>query len=204
MRSTSPSPNPASSRRSLARFADEALGARAGVDPVCLDPDDPPRPGPDAAAMPQSVTISWVASPVTGVRRRIGPLRPDPDLGAQGALALDDTARDVLREHLDEERLAIDDEVDRLLEELGEARHVHALLVGGEVDRAVDDRRHHRLGVSAADPDRLLHAANARMREREADLGWRRLKVVVEPDDIGHAVTVPALVSAGAARAGGP
>ena len=57
----------------------------------------------------------------------------------------------MLREHLDEQRLTLDDELDRLLEELGEARHVHALLVGCEVDRAIDDRRHHGLRVAAAD-----------------------------------------------------
>src|ERR1051326_4284681 len=36
-----------------------------------------------------------------------------------------DAARDVLGEILDEERLVLDDALDRLLEELGEARHVH-------------------------------------------------------------------------------
>ena len=83
------------------------------------------------------------------------PLGADPDLRTQGALALDDTARDVLREHLDEQRLTLDDELDRLLEELREAGHVHALLVGCEVDRAIDDRRHHGLRIAAADSHRL-------------------------------------------------
>ena len=52
--------------------------------------------------------------------------------------------RDVLGEHLDVERLGADDLLDRFLEELGEARHVDALLLVGEVDRALDLRRHHR------------------------------------------------------------
>jgi len=67
----------------------------------------------------------------------------------------------MLGEHFDEERLPFDDELDRLLEELGEARHVDALLVGCEVDRAVDHRRHHRRGVAAADAHRLLDARDA-------------------------------------------
>ncbi len=101
-------------------------------------------------------------------------------------LALDDAARDLLGEHLDQQRLAVDDEVDRALEQLREARHVDALLVGGEVDRAVDHRGHHGLGVAAADPHRLLHAGDTGPREREADLGLRRLEVVVELDGVAH------------------
>ena len=89
------------------------------------------------------------------------PLGADPDLGAKCSLSLDDAARNVLGEHLDEERLALDDELDRLLEELWEARHVHALLVGCEIDSAVDNRSHHRGGVTAADAHRLLHTGDA-------------------------------------------
>ena len=113
------------------------------------------------------------------------PLRPDPDLRAERALALDDAARDVLGEHLDEERLALDDELDRLLEELGEARHVDALLVRSQVDRAVDHRRHHRRGVAATDAHRLLDARDAGAGEGERDLGRRGLEVVRELD-VGH------------------
>ena len=115
------------------------------------------------------------------------PLRADPDLGRERPLALDDAARDVLGEHLDEQRLALDDELDRLLEELGEARHVHALLVGGEVDRAVDDRGHDGLGVAAPDANRLLHAGDACAREGERDLGRRGLEVVRELHAVGRA-----------------
>ena len=87
------------------------------------------------------------------------PLGADPHLGPERALPLDDAARDVLGEHLDEQRLPVDDDLDRLLEELREARHVDALLVGREVDRAVDHRGHDGLGVAAADAHRLLDAA---------------------------------------------
>ncbi len=101
-------------------------------------------------------------------------------------LALDHATRDLFREHLDEQRLAVDEEVDRSLEELREARHVHALLVGCEVDRAVDRRRHHRLGVSTADAYRFLHAGDPGAREGQPDLGLRGLEVVVQLDGVAH------------------
>jgi hypothetical protein len=40
------------------------------------------------------------------------PLGANPDLRAERSLALDDAPRDVLGEHLDEERLTLDDELD--------------------------------------------------------------------------------------------
>ena len=112
--------------------------------------------------MPQSVTISCVARSLTGVRLRMRPLRANPDLGLERLLALDDPCGDVLGEHLDEQALAGDHQVDRLLEELREARHVDALLVRRQVDGAVDDRGHHGLRVAAPDPNGLLDAGYAR------------------------------------------
>ena len=133
------------------------------------------------------------------------PLSADPDLRAERSLALDHVARDVLGEHLDEQRLALDDELDRVLEELGKARHVHALLIGGEVDRAVDHRGHDGLGVSTTDANGFLHSRDARARERERDLGRRRLEVVIELHAVRHAATVAsAVVSARAATAADP
>ena len=64
--------------------------------------------------------------------------RGDSNLGAARRLTADDLAGDVLGQLFDEERLADHDLVDRLLEQLGEARHVHALLARVEVDEAVD------------------------------------------------------------------
>jgi hypothetical protein len=148
--------------------------------------------------MPQSVTISWVASPVTGVWRRIG------HCALIHTSARSAPWRSTTRLAMCSARVSTNDDVDRLLEELREARHVDALLVRREVDRAVDHGCHHGLGVSPADPDGLLHASNAGVRQRETDLGRRGLQVVVEPDDVGHAITVPAPVSAAAARVDGP
>ena len=141
--------------------ADEPLRARARVDPGRLDADGSARPG--LGRRRDAAQRHHLLGREAGHRRAPvdRPLGADPHLRAQRSLALDDAARDVLGEHLDEQRLALDDELDRLLEELGEARHVDALLVGCEVDRAVDDRRHDRLGVAAADAHRLLHAGDA-------------------------------------------
>jgi hypothetical protein len=74
----------------------------------------------------------------------------------------DDVRGDVLREVLDEQRLADHDLLDRLLEELWEARHVDALARVVEVDGAVDVRRDQLLLAAAADADRLLDPAHAR------------------------------------------
>ena len=67
----------------------------------------------------------------------------------------------MLGEILDEERLVVDDVLDRLLEQLREARHVHALLRRVEIDGAVDRRRDQLLAAAVADPDGLLDARDA-------------------------------------------
>ena len=69
---------------------------------------------------------------------------------------------DVLGERLDEERLADHDLVDRLAEELREARHVHAFLARIEVDRARDLGGERLLVALVPDADRLLHAGARR------------------------------------------
>ena len=116
--------------------------------------------------------------------------RLDAHLGEQRALPLDDAARDVLGEILDEERLVLDDALDRLLEQLGEARHVHALLRGIEVDGAVDRRRDELLAPASSDPHRLLHPGDAGAREADGHLGGGGLQVL-EP--LHTARLVPAL-----------
>ena len=170
----SPESNPASSSRSFARLRTRPCAHGQALIPCASTPTTRRVPiagsGGDAAEHDHLLGLEARHRRPPADR----PLRADPDLGPQRVLALDDAARDLLREHLDEQRLAVDDEVDRALEELREARHVHALLVGGEVDRAVDRRRHHRLGVAAADPHCFLHAGDAGAREGEADLGLMR------------------------------
>ena len=63
--------------------------------------------------------------------------RPDRDLAAKRALPLDDTLRNALGEGFDDEGLTDHDLVDRLVDDLLEPRHVHALLARIEVDMAL-------------------------------------------------------------------
>ena len=62
---------------------------------------------------------------------------------------------------------------------------MHALLLVGEVDRALDLGRHHGLAaLVVADPDRLLHAGDAGSGEREADLRLRGLEILRQVVDL--------------------
>src|SRR5207244_7193662 len=79
-----------------------------------------------------------------------------------------------------EQGLADHDLVDRLLEELRKARHVHALLARVEVDRALDLRRDQLLDARVRQPDGLADAGDADAREADAYLGRGRLQVVCE------------------------
>ena len=112
-----------------------------------------------------------------------------------GVLALDDVPGDHLGDLLDDARLAEDGITDRLVEDLRESRHVDALLAAREVDRALDVGGHHRLGIAAADPDRLLDAGDAGAGERELDRRRGRLHVGDEMRPVGHlgnlAPTIP-------------
>ena len=163
------SPKPASASRSAARPRTSPCAHGQALIPVASTPTTRRAPCSVAAAMPISETISCVGRPVTGVVRRIGQRAVIRTSARSALLALDDLRRDPLRELLDEQPLAEHDVADRLVEELGEARHVHALLVAGEIDGALDLGGHHGLGVAAPDPDRLLDAGHARARERELD-----------------------------------
>src|SRR5262249_6466143 len=158
---------------------DEALRARAGVDAVGLDADDAARAllGHCGDADQADELLRRQAGDGSTPRARVA--GGDPHLGPAGALSLDDMAADVLGELLDERRLLEDDRLDRLLEELREARHMHALLAGIEIDSAVDRRRHQLLSALVADPDGLLHPADAGAGQRQPYLGLGRLEVEV-------------------------
>ena len=78
--------------------------------PVASTPTTRRVPDSDAAAIPQQ-RHHLLRREVRDRRASADrPLRADPHLGAERALALDDAARDVLGEHLDEERLPVDDD----------------------------------------------------------------------------------------------
>ena len=177
MRSTSPSAKPASSSRSARRAAHEPLRARAGVDAPRLDADDAPDALRRRGGDPDQRRDLLRRQP--GHRRpaleRV--LRLDAHLGAQRVLTLDDVRRDVLGERLDEERLADHDLVDRLAEDLGEARHVDALLGRIEVDGARDLGGERLLVALVPDADRLLDAGHPGPGQAELDLGHGGLQV---------------------------
>ena len=99
------------------------------------------------------------------------------DLRAERVLASDDGSGDVLCELLDQDGLADHELVDRLLEQLREARHVYAALGGIEVDRAGDLGEDELLVPATAEADRLVDAAHARAREANPDLGLGRLEI---------------------------
>ena len=121
MRSTSPSSKPASSRRSLARPRTRPCAHGQALIPIASTPTTRRTLRSEAAAIPISATISCVGSCVTGVVRSSGYRAVDLHLGPQRALPVDDVARDVIGERLDEERLADHDLLDRLGEQLREA-----------------------------------------------------------------------------------
>ena len=157
--------------------AHEALRARAGVDAPRFHPDDAAdavgRRGRDADQ--RRDLLGREVRDGRAALERV--LRFDPHLGAQCVLALDDVACNVLRERLDEERLPDHDGVDRLAEKLREARHVDALLLRVEVDRAGDLGGEGLLVALVPDPDRLLHPGHPGPRQTELDLGRRGLHV---------------------------
>ena len=155
----------------------KSLCAGTGVDPGCLHADDAARTAPGRRRDPDQRNELLRAQ--TGDRGE--PLHriagDDLDLGAQRPLPLEDVPSDVLREHLDVEDLVDHYLVDRLLEQLGEAGHVHALPVRVEVDGAVDRRCDELLPAAPPDADSLLDAGHSDAREAERDFGGRRLEV---------------------------
>jgi len=115
------------------------------------------------------------------LRHRRPPLirvaRGDPHLREQRLLPVDDSSRHVLRKVLHEERVVDHHALDGLLEELGEARHVNALLPRVEVDGAVDRRGDELLPAPTADADGLLDSRHADARKAQRDLRRRRLQI---------------------------
>ena len=126
------------------------------------------------------------AQPGHGCRPLEGVAGARSDLGPERVLTVQDVSRDVLGELLDEQLLAHHDLVDRLLEQLREARHMDALLLGIEVDVAVDRGGNERLVAVVAHSYRLLDVRHARAREAEPHFGRRRLEVVPEGHRLPH------------------
>jgi hypothetical protein len=159
------------------RAADEPLRAGASVDPGRLDADDAAGGVVGGGRDPDQLHHLLGPHPRDGGLALDRVARGHLDLGAQRLLAADDGARDVLGELLDEQRLLEDEPVYRLLEQLGEARHVHSPLGRVEVDRAGDLGGDELLVRSAAEADRLADAGDADPGQAEPHLGLGGLKV---------------------------
>ena len=121
-----------------------------------------------------------------GRRHRFRVAGRDRHLGAQAVLLLADCVGDLRGEVLGAQRLAEDDLVDRLVDDLLEARHVDSRLARVEVDEAfelgeevVGPGRRAVAGGSAmpADSDHLLDSADADA--GEAHLGSRPRRLYV-------------------------
>ena len=203
IRSTS-SPKPASASRSAARPRTSPCAHGQALIPVASTPTTRRAPASVAAAIPISETISWVARPVTGVRRRSGQRATIRTSARSACWRSTIWRRDPVGEHLHEQALAEHDVVDRLVEELGEARHVDALLVAGEVDGALELGRHQDLLGAPADPDRLVDPRHARAREREPDRRRRGLEVARRAGGRSRGSTSSATAAQREARDAGP
>jgi len=76
--------------------------------------------------------------------------------------------------------IAASEQMTELLEELGEARHVHALLRRVEVDVGVDAGVVEQLGAGVGDPDHLVDAGDAGAGQSEVDVRLGGLQVMGE------------------------
>src|SRR4051812_8164032 len=165
--------------------------------PLASTPTRLRAPRSETAAIPISPTSSCVSSFVTGVWRASGYLaairtsaRPAPwrstmrratcSAGPSTSDAASRTTASIAPSQTPGGRRALQPaRLDRLLEELGEAGHVHALLARVEVDGAVDRRGHELLAVPVADPDRLLDPAHTGAGQGEPHLRLGRLEIDV-------------------------
>ena len=168
---------PASSRRSVAAPRTSPCAHGQALIPNASTPTTRRTLVGDAAAIPISVAISCVGSPVTGVRRASGYCARICTSARSASCRRTTWRRDVLGERLDQERLADHDLVDGLPEDLREARHVDALLGGIEVDGARDLGREGLLVPLVPDPDRLLDARHAGPGQADPHLGRRGLQI---------------------------
>src|SRR5919106_289198 len=119
---------------------DQALGTGAGGHALGLDSGEGAGAalGGDGGAEEGVELLSGEAG--DGGRDGLGVAGLDSDLGAEAALALADSLCDVRGETFGAECLAEDDGVDGLVDDLFEAGHVDAGLLGVEVDEALEVR----------------------------------------------------------------
>ena len=115
-----------------------------------------------------------------GRRLGLGIAGGDRDLGARAVLAVAHEPGDVGGERLGLEGLAQHHLVDRLVHDLLEARHVRALLLGPEVDEALELGIEELLVAVRADADDLLHTGHPDARQAHVGRGTTGLDVASE------------------------
>ena len=178
MRSTSSAVKPSASSRSRERPSISPCAHGHAVMPWARTPMSRRVPCADATAEPSSVYISCVRMPDSGRRLVLGVAGGDRHLGPSGVLALAHALGDVLGEGLGlEGRLAEDDLADDVVGDLLEARHVRALLVGAQIDEAVELCVVEPLVAVVADADDLLDAGDADAGQRQGKRGLLLLDV---------------------------
>ena len=137
-RSISSSVKPSAASRSRERPATQLLGAGAGGHPLGLDAGQGARAalGDDRRSAQRVDLLGREAR--GGGRDRLRIAGGDRHLGAEAVLLLANLLGDLGGELLGAQRLAEDDVVDRLVDDLLEARHVDAGLARVEVDEALE------------------------------------------------------------------
>ena len=156
----------------------ELLGAGAGRHALGLDADEPSRSarGGNRGAEHRVDLLGRQARHGGSLVLRVA--GGDRDLGAATILTVAYALSDVRGECLRlEGGLAEDHLVDRLVHDLLEARHVRALLLGAQIDEALELCVEQLLGAVRADADNLLDACNAHARQAHLGGGPARLHV---------------------------
>src|SRR5829696_9637827 len=168
------------------------LPARARRHALRLGTDQPPRRPLHGAGRGERGTQLLVRRARRGPLAQLGVARTQPDLGAARALDVAHALGDARGQPVERGRRPDHRSLDRLVE----ARHVRAALVAAELDGAVDRDEQRPLGPLGAEPDDLLDARHAHLREGERGLRTVRLDVVAAvvrgESEVGHGdITIP-------------
>ena len=168
-------------------LGDEALRARACGHALRRDADEPARSRRRRHRRAVQRVDLLRLDPRHRRRLVLRVARADGDLGAQRVLPAAHELGDVHRELFGPERcLAEDDLADRVVHRLLEARHVRALLVGPQVDEALELRGEQAIGTALVQPDDLLHARDAHAREADVERRRGSLDIREGPRVGGH------------------
>ena len=171
----------------------QLLRARAGRHALGLDPDQATRPSLGRDRRPEQRVDLLRRRFGDGGRLVLGVARRDPHLGAASLLAVAHALGDMRGQRLGLEGLAQDHLVDRLVDDLLEARHVRALLIRVEIDEAFELRVEELLAPVRPDADDLLDAGDADAREAHLRRWAARLDVRGLLHKFSHRIRKPTI-----------